>query len=388
MIPKIAVMNKEVNLTKRVKTASGLRFCPVVLAKNGRVKPNYVLVDGNDELHSEGAYYIEWYEGGKRIRQAVGKDATVAAARRHRQEQILASKAAGIRVLDVKNDHDILVGDAVNDFLYKAKLSKKPKTYVAYKTALEYFQESCRRQFLAEVTQRDLLHFAAFLREEKGLSARTTSNKFITAVSFLRASGIRGLAARGDFPKYTEQEPDIYTKEERAKFFAACNKTEHMYFNFFLKTGERNQEVMYTCWSDIDFNQGVVRVRAKPRWGFSPKNYEEREIPVPRDLIEELKAWKAKSIPACELVFPTSRCRPKFDLLDVCKEVAERAGLNRDAAWLHKFRATFATEHLWNGVDLRTVQSWLGHKDLKSTMRYLKPNRSQAAKDKMEATWA
>jgi integrase len=381
-------MNREVNLTKRVQTASGLRFCSVVMAKSGRVKPNYVLVDGHEELHGEGAYYIEWYEGGKRIRQSVGKDAILAAGRQHRQAQILASRAAGIRVLDEKNDEDILLADAVNDFLYKARISKKPRTYVAYKTALDYFQESCRRQFLAEVTQRDLLHFVAFLRESKGLSARTTSNKFVTVVSFLRASGIRGLAARGDFPRYSEQEPEIYTKEERAKFFAACNAREHMYFDFFLKTGERNQEVMYTCWPDIDFSQGIVRVRPKPQWGFSPKNYEEREIPVPRDLIEELKAWKAKSNAACELVFPTSRCRPKFDLLDVCKEVAERAGLDRDEFWLHKFRATFATEHLWKGVDLRTVQSWLGHKDLKSTMRYLKPNRSLAIRDKVEATWA
>lgn len=387
-------MNREVNLTKRVQTASGLRFCSVVMAKNGRVKPNYVLVDGHEELHGEGAYYIEWYEGGKRIRQSVGKDAILAAGRQHRQAQILASRAAGIRVLDEKNDQDILLADAVNDFLYKARISKKPRTYAAYKTALDYFQESCRRQFLAEVTQRDLLHFVAFLRESKGLSARTTSNKFVTVVSFLRASGIRGLAARGDFPRYTEQEPEIYTKEERTKFFSKCDPIERLYFNFFLKTGERNQEVMYTCWPDIDFNQGIVRVRAKPQYGFSPKNYEEREIPVPRDLIEDLRAWQGKMRkaaecdPPCELVFPTTRCRPKFDLLDVCKSVAERAGLNRDEFWLHKFRATFATEHLWAGVDLRTVQAWLGHKDLKSTMRYLKPNRGQAVRDKVEATWA
>ena len=39
-------MNRQVNLTKRVKTESGLRYCPVVLAANGRIRPNYVLVDG------------------------------------------------------------------------------------------------------------------------------------------------------------------------------------------------------------------------------------------------------------------------------------------------------------------------------------------------------
>jgi integrase/recombinase XerD len=72
----------------------------------------------------------------------------------------------------------------------------------------------------------------------------------------------------------------------------------------------------------------------------------------------------------------------------MCKVIAKRAKLNPETFWLHKFRATFATRHLWGGVDLRTVQSWLGHKDMVSTMRYLKPNRSQAVRDKVEATWA
>jgi integrase/recombinase XerD len=54
---------------------------------------------------------------------------------------------------------------------------------------------------------------------------------------------------------------------------------------------------------------------------------------------------------------------------------------------LHKFRATFATRHLWNGVDLRTVQMWLGHSDIESTMRYLKPSRSQTVKDKVNSTF-
>jgi integrase len=51
--------------------------------------------------------------------------------------------------------------------------------------------------------------------------------------------------------------------------------------------------------------------------------------------------------------------------------------------WLHKFRATFATWSLWANVDLRTVQSWLGHSDLESTMRYLKPSRVQQVREKV-----
>jgi integrase/recombinase XerD len=45
--------------------------------------------------------------------------------------------------------------------------------------------------------------------------------------------------------------------------------------------------------------------------------------------------------------------------------------------------ATFATWSLWAGVDLRTVQQWLGHSDMESTMRYLKPSRSQHVRDKV-----
>ena len=55
-------MNRHVNLTKRVRTSKGLRFCPVVVSANGRLKPDYVLVGDHDEQHTEGAYYLEWYE--------------------------------------------------------------------------------------------------------------------------------------------------------------------------------------------------------------------------------------------------------------------------------------------------------------------------------------
>jgi site-specific recombinase XerD len=56
--------------------------------------------------------------------------------------------------------------------------------------------------------------------------------------------------------------------------------------------------------------------------------------------------------------------------------------------WLHKFRATFATMHLWDGVDLRTVMNWMGHKNIASTMRYLKPNRGLAVRAKVESTFS
>jgi len=54
------------------------------LSANGRVKPDVVIVSGKPETHKEGAYYLEWREGSKRVRLSVGKDPADASARRLR----------------------------------------------------------------------------------------------------------------------------------------------------------------------------------------------------------------------------------------------------------------------------------------------------------------
>jgi integrase/recombinase XerD len=253
---------------------------------------------------------------------------------------------------------------------------------------LSYFTESCHKLNVEDIERKDLLKFCAFLREEKKQSPRSVYNKFENLMSFLKAQGIRGLVGKNDWPRFTEEEPEIYEEKELDKLFAACDGEERLWYQFFLMTGEREQEVMFTYWLDVNFAASTVRVSHKPDRGWTPKAYKEREIPIPVKLAKSLKAWKAKSAKGCSLVFPTARCRPKLDFLDCLKAIAERAKLDPDGFWLHKFRATFATRCLWAGVDLRTVQQWLGHSDIESTMRYLKPSRSQQTRDKVNEIFA
>ncbi|MBZ5722298.1 MAG: tyrosine-type recombinase/integrase [Acidobacteriia bacterium] len=381
-------MNREVNVTKRVQTSKGPRYCPVVLSANGRVKPDVVLIDGNPERHPEGAYYLEWREGGKRVRLSVGKDAADASARRLRKEAELNAVNNGVSVVPEDQNGHTSLAVSVAEYLEETKLSKKPKTFAAYSTALSYFVESCHKINLADVDRKDLLKFSAFLRDDKEQAPRSVYNKFENLMTFLKAQGIRGLVNKNDWPRFVEEEPEVYEKEELKKLFKACDAQERLWFEFFLMTGMREQEVMYTYWSDVNFAHGTVRVSHKPDRGWTPKAYKEREIPIPAKLVKSLKALKAKSDKTCGLVFPTAGCKPKLDFLDCLKAVAERAKLDKDGFWLHKFRATFATWSLWAGVDLRTVQQWLGHSDMESTMRYLKPSRSQQVREKVNEIFA
>jgi integrase/recombinase XerD len=375
--------NRQVNLTKRVQTPRGTRYCPVVLSANGRVKPDVVIVNGKEERHPEGAYYLEWRDGAKRIRLSVGKDAQDAATRRLRKEAELNAVNNGVSVLpDNGNGHRSLAG-TIADYLEEIKLTKKPKTLAAYSTALGYFAESCCKMNLEEIERGDLLKFSAFLRDEKKQSPRSVYNKFENVMTFLKTQGIRGLVDKNDWPRFVEEEPEVYEREELDELFKACNAEEKLWYEFFLMTGMREQEVMHCGWADVNLTRNTVTVRYKPEYGFSPKNYREREIPIPAKLVKNLKKWKSKSDKTCGLVFPTAGCKPKLDFLDCLKALAERAELEKENFWLHKFRATFATWSLWAGVDLRTVQQWLGHSDIESTMRYLKPSRSQQVREKV-----
>jgi hypothetical protein len=129
---------------RRVQTPEGMRYCPIVLASNGRIRPDLVLVNGRPERHPEGAYYLEWREKGRWIQLSVGKDAQDAAARRQRKEAELNALNNGVPVLPENDDGHRSVAAAVTQFLEETELTKKPKTLAAYTTALNYFTESCR----------------------------------------------------------------------------------------------------------------------------------------------------------------------------------------------------------------------------------------------------
>src|SRR5271163_5042958 len=98
----------------------------------------------------------------------------------------------------------------------------------------------------------------------------------------------------------------MYEEAELDKLFKACDAEERLWYEFFLMTGMREQEVMHSAWADVNLTRSTVTVRYKPEYGFSPKNYREREIPIPAKLVKRLKASKAKSDKMCGLVFPTA----------------------------------------------------------------------------------
>jgi integrase/recombinase XerD len=210
-----------------------------------------------------------------------------------------------------------------------------------------------------------------------------------------------------DWPQYVERVRPIYEPHDIKSLLAACPQRERTLFLFYLLTGMRYKEVRYCTWQDVDFSSRVVRVTAKPRWGFKPKNKEEREIPVPASLLAELAAHRERQKDRPNprnLVFPSGRGGPDQAQEAKLKGIAYKAGLNCGVCltrhgnkcsegaycskwFLHKFRHTFATKNLQDHVcDIRTLQAWLGHNDLASTMVYLKAVRNKDVTRRIDAS--
>jgi integrase/recombinase XerD len=222
-------------------------------------------------------------------------------------------------------------------------------------------------------------------------------------VQFLKLNGVKGLLHKCDWPEYVDAIRKIYETDELNGLFAACYEHERVRYLFFLLTGERDKEVRFTIWRDIDFRRGTVRVTAKPHLKFNPKNKEEREIPVPASLLAALKEYKNRQQGPnpYNLVFPTEEGGPDKNFESKLKKIAKRAGLNCGTCvsqhgnrcsegpycsnwFLHKFRHTFATVNLEGNVcSIRELQEWLGHKDLASTMVYLKCIRGKDVQERL-----
>ena len=120
--------NREVNLTKGVQLPNGTRYCRVLLSANGRVKPDVAIVNGKEERHPEGAYYLEWREGAKRVCLSVGKDGADAGARRLRKEAELNAVNNGVAIVPENGDNGHgSVAAAVAEYLEETKLRRSPK---------------------------------------------------------------------------------------------------------------------------------------------------------------------------------------------------------------------------------------------------------------------
>ena len=321
-----------------------------------------------------GSYFIEWREGGKRMRLPAGRTVSQALEAQRIKLAELAATEVGIlqryKPSHTPEPEPMRLSASIRRYLDQIDTLKKPNTYRKYNAVLTRFDKQFPGRELQEISVEELNEFVIKLRKS-GLSANTVLHNVIIIAQFCRRNGRPNLTRELQLPEAVHFLPKVYTEEQQSRFLVACDSWERTLFSTFLFTGFREQEVMYLFWKDLNPKLRTVRVLSKPDLKFFPKRWEEREVPVPVELAELLESHPVTI--DSPFVFPSPTGNREQNFLRRCKLIAERAGLDPEEFDLKTFRSTYATSMLRRGFDVRTVQHWMGHKSLETTMRYLAP---------------
>ncbi len=245
------------------------------------------------------------------------------------------------------------------------KLQRKaPKTIKAYVAAVEDLAKYYRRS-PESISLEEVRFFLHHLQEEKNFSANTCNQK-ACGLKFL----YRYVLRREDFDlkvssKRPRRLPEILSCQEVSRLIAAAKNSKHRCLVMLVYgSGLRVSEVTRLKCKDIQSERMVIRVE-------QAKGRKDRYTILAARLLEELRVYYKEFRPKTWLFFGKDGGPMSSDTVQKTYHLLRRrAGITRGQG-IHTLRHCFASHSYEAGVNLRTIQEWLGHKHLSTTMIYI-----------------
>jgi integrase len=234
----------------------------------------------------------------------------------------------------------------------------------------------------SEIHANWIIEYMEELQDEDS-NCGATCNKKLSALSMLlkRAEEFGGLKSLPKMKRYKEGQHRIRwfsDAEESAMLKMSTHLGLHELHDFIvigLDTGFRKGELLGLTLAD--YHKGMLMLHAG-----ETKNGNSRSVPCSTRIKAILADRQAKG---ARTVFPTmssSQLRKQWEDLRAILGKAEDPGFI-----IHVLRHTCATRLVSEGVPLPTVQTWMGHKVIQTTMRYahMAHGQLQAAVELLEA---
>ena len=266
-----------------------------------------------------------------------------------------------------------------------AKIKVRPSSHQTYKGYIDnHIKPNIGNIPLEKLTTMDLQKFYRKLltkgrieriesREQpKGLSAKTVRNINQVISSAMDLAVAQKIIPANptnacELPKVEHQEMQTIPAEQLQAFLAEARATGvYELYYIELATGLRRGELLGLKWTDIDWKNGIIKVRRQVarvdgeivEAPLKTKN-SYRAVSISPQAIEVLREQKRKNND--QYVFPSPNGGPisPDSVNNMLKRVLERAGIPK--VRFHDLRHTFATIALQNGVDIKTVSGMLGH---------------------------
>ena len=367
---------------KYVKVNGVWRYKAAIELK-GKIAPNMVRVNDQVELHEEGTYYFR--SGRKWIKLDAMPTSTQEA-----QERLQAHDLAVKHGLVPSDQPEVAasIRAAIEPYLAGYAPGHQVRTANGLRTTLNRLVAVVGNKRVSGVTKDDVKkYWQHVVDNSRTKSWRTAYNELHKVRMFLVEHGVNIIGKgrnKWSVPKFVEETPEVYDDHEIAQFLAACDPQHKAAYSTMLKGLFREKEVVYLTWDCVDVQRSVLKVKAKPQYNWKPKKHHEREVKVPRDLVNMIVALPKHG----PLVFARHDGKPDTKLWRKAKQIAKKAGMDSDRVWLHKFRATGATRYFQNMMPLPDIMALGGWRDMKSVQRYMGLLRDDRLTAAVEAAWA
>lgn len=239
-------------------------------------------------------------------------------------------------------------------------------TIKTYSDALSVFLNFFKEKEISSLSNNDVILFVNeyILKQKLSFSYQ---NQIINAIKLyfreIRQSKIEVEALQR--PRRHHKLPNVLSKEEvKAILQAPVNIKHRTMLSLIYACGLRRSELLNLKINDVDSKRHVLIIR-------NSKGYKDRQVPISDKTIEMLREYYKAFKPKIWL-FEGQNEGERYSeqsLQNVLKHAVKKANIHKPVT-LHWLRHSYATHLLESGVDIRYIQTLLGHKSTRTTEIY------------------
>jgi integrase len=338
-------------------------------------------------------FYGQWHSNGRRVKRRIGAkraDGSRNGLTRAQAEAELRRLIAET-VPTARLGERLTVAEVASHYIAHAeRQGRKPSTLGNIESEVRvHLAPFFRERSLDAITPEDVHDFVGAL-ERKSLSPKSIRNVVATLsalFNFAKSPRRRWATANPcegeDLPAVREateirfltlEEVDSLVEHARPGMFQAIDRAM---FRTAAMTGLRKGELVALRWRDVDWSASRVRVRqnyVRGEFGTPKSKRSTRSVPMADEVAGELeRLFQQSRWPADDdLVFAhpaTGGPLAKANITRRMRAALNAAGLDTGHCF-HDLRHTFGTRMAAAGVPMRTLQEWMGHRDLATTQIY------------------
>ncbi len=305
-------------------------------------------------------YWVRYSFRGREYRESCGSN-KITHARKLLKKRIAECESG--KLIGPTQDR-VILGDLAEDYLRDYEINARKSTRAAKARTqhlLEYFGYLKR---VVDISPSKLKEYTHHRLQEQ--AANATINRELTALGrmFRLAVESEKLTMIPHIPRLEEPpaREGFFEHEEYLSVRRHLPPDLQDVLDFGYNSGWRSGEILSLRWSDLDFDGGMIRLRAA-----ESKNKERRVLPLSEPLRQVLeRRWEGRR-PMCPFVFHRNGKQIK-DYASAWKRACETAGL--EGKLFHDLRRTVARNLIRSGVPRSTARRITGHKTESVFERY------------------